>query len=103
MEKHTKLNVASLGLLVLSIIISCFITTVSDKPASDFNPFIFFLIMFYAPPVLLLTAFILSIMSVKKKRNTAAIVIMVAIIIAFVPVCYMQLFVLLCGISGYHG
>jgi ABC-type multidrug transport system permease subunit len=103
MEKYTKLNIVSTGLFSLSAIISAFLSSVSNKPASDYNPWVLFEMLYFSPLIFLIISLILSIISVKIKKNIASILLIVVVVISFIPICYMQIFIILCRITGYHG
>ena len=58
---------------------------------------------FFLPPVLLLISLISSITSVIMKKNIIGIILIIVVVLAFIPLCYLQIFAILCGITGYHG
>lgn len=103
MEKHKKLNIASLVLLILSIIISVYVNYICFKPALHFKSIYLSLMLFFLPPVLLLISLISSITSVIMKKNKIGIILIIVVVLAFIPLCYLQIFAILCGITGYHG
>lgn len=102
MERQTKLNNVSAVLFLLSLTISVFIFAIYDKPASGINENLL-LPIFFAPPVFLIISLILSIISLIIKKNIKSILLIAAVVIGFVPLCYIQIFIILCGITGYHG
>ena len=100
MEKQTKFNIASSGLIILSIII---VSITKDLRLEKLMPRILFEIIFFAPVVLLLISLILSIICLKIKRNSISVILIYLVIILYLPLCYMPIIVFIWGITCYHG
>ena len=105
MEKYKKLNIIAASFILLSLIIFLFVIKdsvfkpVSELPFSE-NLWIF---LFFISPILYIVSLILSIISVIMKRNWVGFIIMVVTILTFVPVNFMQIFIVACAITGYRG
>ena len=116
MEKYKILNVISIILILLSIFASYIVST-EGTPVScntyeisntyeirSYNlPEALMWFLFFTSPIALIISLILSIISVIIIKNWVGFLLITFVILAFVPICWLHIALIMFGIAGYTG